>query len=159
MPRESHGPWGHKELDMSDGLSLHFTFPFKAIKLTLVNLSPCVGSGGSLVISPPQSFSFEMKWLRVKSPPASAGDSGDVGSIPGSGRSPGGGNGNSLQCSRLENPMDGGAWRAAVHGATQSRTRLSTRACGWDSIVDEDVGGRRLFPLSPTSHFHAEPMT
>ena len=45
----------------------------------------------------------------VKNPPANAGD-GDVGSIPGSGRFPGGGNGNTLQYSCLENPMDRGAW-------------------------------------------------
>ena len=49
----------------------------------------------------------------VKNPPANAGD---VDSIPGSGRSPGEGNGNPLQYSFLENPMDGGTWRAAVHG-------------------------------------------
>ena len=52
----------------------------------------------------------------VKSPPASAGDAGDSGEIPGSGRSPGEGNGNPLQYSCLGNPMDRGAWRAAVHG-------------------------------------------
>ena len=46
----------------------------------------------------------------VKSPPANVGDTGDVGSIPGSGRSPGGGNGNLLQYSCLENSMDRGAW-------------------------------------------------
>ena len=50
---------------------------------------------------------------------------GDVGSIPGSGRSPGEGNGNALQYSCLENPMDGGAWWATVHGVAKSRTRLS----------------------------------
>ena len=44
----------------------------------------------------------------------------DLGLIPGSGRSPGEGNDNPLQCSCLENPMDGGAWRAAVHGVTES---------------------------------------
>ena len=44
--------------------------------------------------------------------------------IPGSGRSPGGGNGNSLQYSCLENPMDGGAWQATTHGLTKSQTRL-----------------------------------
>ena len=49
----------------------------------------------------------------------------DLGSIPGSGRSPGEGNGNPLQYSCLENPMDGGAWRATVHGVTKSRTRQS----------------------------------
>ena len=48
----------------------------------------------------------------------------DAGSIPGSGRSPGGGHGNPLQCSWLENPTDRGAWWAAVHGVTQSWTQL-----------------------------------
>ena len=48
----------------------------------------------------------------VKNSPANAGELRDAGSIPGLGRSPRGGNGNPLQCSCLENPMDGGAWRA-----------------------------------------------
>ena len=56
----------------------------------------------------------------VKNPPASAVDVGDTVSIPGPGRSPGGGNGNPLQYSCLENPMDRGAWRATVHGVTKS---------------------------------------
>ena len=51
----------------------------------------------------------------VKNPPANAGD---VGSIPGSGRSSGRGNGNPLQCSCLENPTGKGAWWATVHGVT-----------------------------------------
>ena len=51
---------------------------------------------------------------------------GDVGSIPGSGRSPGEGNGNPLQESCLENPMDRGAWWATVHAVPKSRMRLST---------------------------------
>ena len=55
----------------------------------------------------------------------SARNAGDLGSIPGSGRSPGEGNGNPLQYSCLENPMDGGAWWATVHGVAKSRTRLS----------------------------------
>ena len=50
---------------------------------------------------------------------------GDKGSVPGSGRSPGGGNGNPLQYSRLENPMDRGAWWATVHGVAKSQTQLS----------------------------------
>ena len=50
---------------------------------------------------------------------------GDLGSIPGLGRSSGEGNGNPLQYSCLENPMDGGAWWAKVHGVTKSWTRLS----------------------------------
>ena len=58
--------------------------------------------------------------LVVKNPPADAGDIRDVGSIPGPERSPGGGNGNPLQYSYLENPMDRGAWWATVHGVTQS---------------------------------------
>ena len=55
----------------------------------------------------------------------SACNAGDLGSIPGSGRSTGEGNGNPLQYSCLENPMDGGAWWATVHGVTKSQTRLS----------------------------------
>ena len=62
--------------------------------------------------------------LVVKNPPANAGDVGDMGSVLGSGRSPGGGHSNPLQYSCLENPMDRGAWWATVHGATKSRTQL-----------------------------------
>ena len=51
----------------------------------------------------------------------SACSAGDLDSIPGSGRSPGGGNGSLLQCSCLESAMDRGAWRAAVHGVANSR--------------------------------------
>ena len=54
--------------------------------------------------------------VKKKNLPALAGDSGDAGLIPGPGRSPGGGNGNPLQYSCLENPMDRGAWQATVHG-------------------------------------------
>ena len=60
----------------------------------------------------------------VKNPPANAGDARDLGSTPGSGRSPGEGNGNPLQYSCLENPVDRGAWWAAVCGVAQSRTWL-----------------------------------
>ena len=56
---------------------------------------------------------------------ASAYNTGDLGSIPGWGRSPGEGNGNPLQYSCLENPMEGGAWQATVHEATKSSARLS----------------------------------
>ena len=55
----------------------------------------------------------------------SACGAGDLGLIPGSGRSPGGGHGNPLQYSCLENPMDRGAWQATVLGVTESQTRLS----------------------------------
>ena len=69
----------------------------------------------------------------VNNPPASAGDTRDVGLIPGSGRSPGGGNGNRLQYSCLENSMDRGTWRATVHGVTKSQAQLSTSAT--DSVI------------------------
>ena len=58
--------------------------------------------------------------IAVKNLPASAGDAGDVSSIPGSGRSPGGGNGHPLQYSCLGNPMNRGAWWATVHRVTKS---------------------------------------
>ena len=60
--------------------------------------------------------------LMVKNLPANAGDIRNVGFIPGSGRSPGGGNGNPLQYSCLENPMDRGAWQAAIHSIAEPDT-------------------------------------
>ena len=80
----------------------------------------------------------------VKSPPANAGDIGDTGSIPGSGRSPAGGNDNLLQYSCLGNPTDRRAWWATVYGVTKSWThlkRLSIHAC------KEDDSARRRFLL------------
>ena len=74
----------------------------------------------------------------VKNLPDNKGDIRDLGSIPGSGRSPGGGNGNSLQYSCLENPTDRGTWWAIVHGVTQSRTRLSD----WDQIKPVPAKGQ-----------------
>ena len=62
--------------------------------------------------------------LVVKNTPASAGNVRDMGSIPGSGRSPGGGHGNPLQYSCLEKPTDRGAWWAIVHGVSRSQTQL-----------------------------------
>ena len=56
----------------------------------------------------------------VKNLPANAGDIRGVGSIPGSGRSPGGGHGNPLQYSSLENPMDRGVWKAIFHRVAKS---------------------------------------
>ena len=60
----------------------------------------------------------------VKTPPANAGDIRNAGSNPGLGRSPGEGNGNPLQYSCLENPMDRGAWQATIYKITKSRTEL-----------------------------------
>ena len=60
----------------------------------------------------------------IENQPANVGGVMDVGLIPGLGRCPGGGHGNPLQYSCLENPMDRGAWRATVHRITKSRTQL-----------------------------------
>jgi len=62
--------------------------------------------------------------LVVKNPPPNAGDLKDMGLIPGSGRSPGGGNGNPLQYSCLENPMDRGAWLVMVYRVAKNWTQL-----------------------------------
>ena len=68
---------------------------------------------------------------------ASTYDEGDLDSIPGLGRSPGEGNGNPLQYSCLENPMDGGAWEATVHGVAKSRTRLSNFTLNSDTGMSQ----------------------
>ena len=62
--------------------------------------------------------------LVVKNLPANEGDTKDTGSIPGWGRSPGGGHGRPLQYSCLENPMDRGAWQAVVHRFSKSQIQL-----------------------------------
>ena len=70
--------------------------------------------------------------LVVKNLPANAGDARDAGSVPGLGRSPGGGHGNPLQFSCLGNPMDKGAWQATARRVAKSRTELkwlSTHTC------------------------------
>ena len=71
------------------------------------------------------SFEHVNLALVVKTPHATIGDARDVGLILGSGRYPGGGNGNPVQSSCLENSMDRGAWWATVHGVTKSQIRLS----------------------------------
>ena len=67
----------------------------------------------------------------VKNPPANAGDTRDMDSIPGSGRSPEEGNGNPLQYSCLENPIDRGAWQAVVHGVARVGHDLATELPPW----------------------------
>ena len=96
LRREFHGqrsltdynPWGRKGSDTTEGLSLSLSSTLGASQVALV----------------------------VKNPPANAGDIRDSGSIPGSGRPPGGGHGNPLLYCCLENPMDRGAYQATVHG-------------------------------------------
>ena len=88
--------------------------------MSLVYLSGCVQGctsslRGSISEWPRGTGRASQVALVVKNPPASAEDIRDAGSIPESGRFPGGGHGNSLQYSCLENPMDRGAWQTIVH--------------------------------------------
>ena len=73
--------------------------------------------------------------LVVKNPPPNAGDLRNMGSIPGSGRSPGGGNSNPFQFSCLENPMDRRAWRVMVHRVEESQTQLKRLSTSWASAA------------------------
>ena len=73
-----------------------------------------------------QIYKHTPQVLVVKNLPANAGDIRDTGSIPGSERSPGGGHGNPLQYSFLENPIGRGSWQATVHRVAQNRTWLAT---------------------------------
>ena len=140
-------------------------FPFTFTKLTVTECALCARHFSNcyklllFLIIIPQGFpgGSEVK--------ASAWNAGDLGSIPGLGRSPGEGNGNPLQYSCLENPMEGGAWQAIVHGVAKSRTRLSDftysliiipwrrqwhptpvllpgKSHGWRSLVDCSPWGR-----------------
>ena len=80
------------------------------------------GSSPSLILKGSEGFPHGSVG---KESTCNAGDTGDVSSVPGSGRSPGGGNGNPLLYPCLGNPMDRGAWRATVHGVAKSWTQLS----------------------------------
>ena len=118
------------------GMSVSSPLPF----LTLPALFPpfllwCHSSHIGVVVEtpwhqPPCSHLYETAGSRMDFPGGSDDkesvyNAGDESSIPGSGRSPGGGHGNLLQCSCLENPMHREAWRATVHGVAQSWTWLS----------------------------------
>ena len=89
--------------------------------------------------------------MLVKNPPASAGDRGDASSIPGSGRSPGGGHGNPLQYSCLGDPMDRGDWRAIVHRITENQTWL-----GYKSVHAQGTQNVRSRMRAISSHRHSE---
>ena len=78
----------------------------------------------------------------VKNSPVNAGDTGDPGFIPGLGRSPGGGNGDPLQHSCLGNPLDRGAWRAAVHGSHRVTEGMAAYVFVWPGMGrwdDQDI--------------------
>ena len=79
----------------------------------------------------------------IKNPPANAGDAGDTCSIPGSGRSPGEGNGNLHQYSCLGNPTDREAWWVTVHGVSESRTWLSAHTHTKMTFTTETVAENR----------------
>ena len=78
--------------------------------------------------------------ILVKNPPANAED---MDSIPGSGRSPGGGHGNPLQHSCLENPMDRGAWWAIVHGVAKSQAQLKRLSVHASTLTSKGLRGQR----------------
>ena len=86
---------------------------------------PCDLGGTSVLFTSIEVAEYVAICLQVYSTGAAE----DLGSIPGSGRSPRGGHGNPLQYSGLENPMDRGDQQATVHGVTMNRTRLSDLAC------------------------------
>ena len=98
-----YNPWDHKESDTTEQLTFSlFTFA-----------NPLVRDTGHSQVAPV-----------VANTPAKAGDIRDVGSVPGSGRSPGGGHSNPLQYFCLEHPVNRRAWRAIVHWVPQSQIRL-----------------------------------
>ena len=79
----------------------------------------------------------------VKNLPINAGDERDVGSSPGSGRSPGVGNGKLLKYSRLENSMDREAWWATIHGVAKSHTQPSTHRRRKELKHERKIGIRK----------------
>ena len=87
--------------------------------------SPCCGGHSCIGLKNLGVWRGFLGGLVVKNPPANAGDVRGAGSSPGPGRSPAEGNGNPLQYSRLENPMDRGAWWAPGHGLAKSQLQLS----------------------------------
>ena len=92
----------------------------------------------------------------VKNPPDNAGDIRHPGSIPGSGRPPGGGNGNTLQCSCLENPVDGGAWQGTVHRFTKRRL---DKTDGWIKQTSQFPSPRRGVMISVWQNYGDEQIT
>ena len=98
-------------------IPLHIHYVRTCLKLRQHYLMVKLENDNRLYMSwkPPASQVMQL----VKNPPAKAGDTRDAGSILGSGRSPGGGHGNPLQCSCLGNPMDREAWWAEVHGVAK----------------------------------------
>ena len=89
----------------------------------------------------------------VKNPSANSGDIRDTGSIPSSGRSPGGGDGNPLQYSCLKNHMDRGAWQVIVHRAEKSRTQLKLLSMYTSTYTKKVFVAYLKFKFNWTSYF------
>ena len=102
--RRASGCWGKAVMSITWGSS--------AFIHSLIHFIPSITTWASQMV------------LVIKNPPVNAGDIRNEGSIPRSGRLPGGGQGNPFQYSCLENPVDRGAWRAIVHRVTKSQTQL-----------------------------------
>ena len=114
---------------------------------------------GSVVVA-----SGPSRWLSGTESACQSRGTRDTASIPGWGRSPGEGNGSPLQYSRLENPMDRGAWRATVQRVAKNQTRLkrlSTHAWTWLPCDMWDLPRPGIKPMSPTGSsgfFITEPL-
>ena len=131
LPGKSHGqrslagcsPWGCKESDTAAWLHFHFHF-----RENLTNLREINGPFFTLVLwniiyACYTYLGASQMALVVKDPPTNTWEIRDMCSVPGLGRSPGGGNGNPLLYSCLENPIDRGVWQAMVYGVTKSWTQ------------------------------------
>ena len=116
----AHLHWREKALESAEGIRQHVPHTLHLTSTTATDGAPQVA-------------------LVVKNPPASAGDGGvikDAGFTPGLGRSPGGGQGNPLQYSCLENSMDRGAWQAMIVKTAKSRTQLKWRSIHTGTITE-----------------------
>ena len=114
------GDLNGKEIQRRGDTCIHVGFPgiFSSVQFSRSVVSNSLRPHESQHARPPYPSPTHI--LVVKNLPASAKDTGDMGLIPGSGRSPRGGNGNPLWYSCLENPMDRGPWWAMAHGVAES---------------------------------------
>ena len=141
MPRWSNG-------FMMSSASSHWEFRPRRRARVSQNPSPCRVLGFP---SLPKRVWTSQVVLVVRNLSINAGDLRDMGLIPGSGRSPGGGHGNPLQYSCLQNPMDRGAWWTTVHGVTKSQT--------WLKWLSTHAGKESSSVLPPESHPCSPPIS
>ena len=141
MPRWSNG-------FMMSSASSHWEFRPRRRARVSQSPSPCRVLGFP---SLPKRVWTSQVVLVVRNLSINAGDLRDMGLIPGSGRSPGGGHGNPLQYSCLQNPMDRGAWWTTVHGVTKSQT--------WLKWLSTHAGKESSSVLPPESHPCSPPIS